>query len=392
MRKQQNFVLVTVFVFGVIALASASGLVTEQSKWTLVPAIVFSSTHDYDSTHDCTVVRCDLPLFTAEIYMTGSDGTDPRRLTSNTAADLFPALSPDGKQIAFESNRNHLDTGEPRNTGDLFLMDTDGEAQTLLTRGSSPTWSPDGKYIAFHASATYYASGGLETGLPIRSDPGAPTSDSDIFVANVDDLMSGAVSPVNLTNSPETIDEDADWSPVAAQIAFSSHLSGADLSHTEIYVTNVNGTGQQRLTSNDYEERAPAWSPDGRRIAFMCSLGPINPRTGQRFFEICLMNADGSGQVQLTYNSTLNASPSWSPDGRKIVLHRNPQPLELWVIDLADLTCSADGSCTCNNSALDNPTNSCATPLTPLFQDGGVLGQNVFPKWGVLRVKVSVKK
>ena len=203
------------------------------TEWTLVPTIVFSSTHDYDSTHDCTVVRCDLPLFTAEIYMTGSDGIDPRRLTSNTAADLFPALSPDGTKIAFESNRNHLDTGEPRNTGDLFVMDTDGEAQTLLTRGSSPTWSPDGKWIAFHASASYYASGGLETGLPIRSEPGAPTSDSDIFVANVDDLMSGAVSPVNVTNSPEAIDEDADWSPVTAQIAFSSHPSGADLSRTE---------------------------------------------------------------------------------------------------------------------------------------------------------------
>src|SRR4029079_8883480 len=135
MRQRLSCVLVTLFVFGVIALAGASSLVTDPSKWTLVPAIVFSSTHDYDNTHDCTVVRCDLPLFTAEIYMISSDGTDPRRLTTNTAADLFPALSPAGKQIAFESNRNHLDTGEPRNTGDLFLMDTDGDAQTLLTRG-----------------------------------------------------------------------------------------------------------------------------------------------------------------------------------------------------------------------------------------------------------------
>jgi TolB protein len=139
----------------------------------------------------------------------------------------------------------------------------------------------------------------LETGLPIRSDPGAPTSDSDIFVANVDDLMSGAVSPVNLTNSPETIDEDADWSPVAAQIAFSSHLSAADLSNTEIYVTNVNGTGLQRLTSNDYEERAPAWSPDGRRIAFMCSLGRSIHALASGFSDLS-ENADGTGQVQLT--------------------------------------------------------------------------------------------
>ena len=387
MRERMS-VLVTLFGFGVFALARANALVPgqlKQSKWVLDPAIALVSTHDYESTHDCAVVRCDL-FAGSEIYMIGPDGTDPRRLTSNLAADFFPSLSPDGKRIVFESNRYHLDTGEPRNVADLFLMDMDGDGQTLLTRGSSPTWSPDGKYIAFHASATYYATGGLETLPPIRTDPGAPTSDSDLFVANVDDLLSGA-PPANVTNSPDMIDEDADWSPVSGQLVFSSHRSDADLSTTEIYVVNVNGTGLRQLTNNDYEERAAAWSPDGTRIAFMCSLGPINPRTGQRFFEICLMNADGTRQIQLTYNSALNASPSWSPDGRKIVLHRNPQPLELWVIDLADLTCSADGSCACNNPALDNPAYSCATPLTPLFQDGGVLGQNVFPKWGFLRVK-----
>jgi Tol biopolymer transport system component len=389
MRKRLSFASIAVIVFCAIVFAGAGGTAPMQlkpSKWTLVPAIVFVSTHDYESTHDCTVVRCDL-FAGSEIYMIDSDGTDPRRLTSNTAADFFPALSPDGKKIAFESNKYHLDTGEPRNVADLFVMDANGEGQTLLTRGSSPSWSPDGKYIAFHASAAYYTSGGLVTLPPIRTDPGAPTIDSDLFVASVDDIVSGAAPPVNVTNSPGMIDEDADWSPVAAQLAFSSHPSDSDLSTTEIYVVNVNGTGLQRLTNNGYEERAAAWSPDGTRIAFMCSLGPVNPRTGQRFFEICLMNADGSGQVQLTYNAALNASPSWSPDGRKIVLHRNPQPLELWSIDLGDLTCSADGICTCNNPALDNPTASCATPVTPAFENGGVLGQNVYPKWGVLRVK-----
>ena len=68
------------------------------------------------------------------------------------------------------------------NISDLFVMETDGSGQTLLTRGSSATWSPDGKEIAFHASASYYASGGQVSGCPIRTDPGSATSDSDIFV------------------------------------------------------------------------------------------------------------------------------------------------------------------------------------------------------------------
>jgi len=73
---------------------------------------------------------------------------------------------------------------EPINTSDLFLMNSDGTEQTRLTSGSSASWSPDGKNITFHASAS-------GNGTPIRTDPGSATSDSDIFVANVDDLLAG---------------------------------------------------------------------------------------------------------------------------------------------------------------------------------------------------------
>jgi len=202
----------------------------------------------------------------------------------------------------------------------------------------------------------------------------------------VDDLLSNASVPRNLTNSPDMIDDDADWAPNGTKIAFTSHPvtdSPNDSTHTEIYAMNPDGTGLQRLTHNDYEERAAAWSPDSTRIVFMCELGPVNPKTGVKFFELCLMNADGSGLVQLTYNAALNAAPSWSPDGQTIVFHRNPAPLELWVMALRDLTCDpSTGTCSCNNPALDNATHACATPLT------SSPGENVYPKWGMLRVKL----
>src|SRR4029453_9686231 len=92
--------------------------------------------------------------------------------------------------------------GGPRpNISDLFLMDTDATEQTFWTRGSSATWSPDSKNIAFHASASYHASRGLVTGCPIRPDPGSATTDSDIFVTNVDDLVTGVKQPVNITDN-----------------------------------------------------------------------------------------------------------------------------------------------------------------------------------------------
>src|SRR5262249_27770291 len=102
-----------------------------------------------------------------EIYLMSPDGSNLRQLTDNSAADSFPALSPDGKKIVFDSNRNRAE-GEPINTDDLFVMNTDGSEQRFLIRGSSATWSPDSKNIAFHASAS-----GL--GLPIKTDPGAAT-------------------------------------------------------------------------------------------------------------------------------------------------------------------------------------------------------------------------
>src|SRR5262249_30746690 len=147
--------------------------------------IAFTSTRDNPT---------GTPQLAAEIYLMNPDGSDPQRLTDNAYGDAFPMLSPDGKTIVFDSNRLTTDLftdshGNPiLNISDLCVRDADGKNQTLLTRGSSAPWSPDGNSIAFHASASYYATGGLETGLPIRGDPGAPAGDSDLFVANVDDL------------------------------------------------------------------------------------------------------------------------------------------------------------------------------------------------------------
>jgi TolB protein len=262
------------------------------------------------------------------------DGTfaTPRRLTENSYLDVFPTLSPDGKgKIVFDSNRRRA-YGEPLNTSDLFLMSHDGTDLTFLTRGGSPAWSPVGphgkasKKIAFHAS-------GSGTGLPIKDDPGAATEDSDVFVVNVDDLIENGAQPQNITNSPLAIDDDPDWSPDGQKIAFTSHDVNDDQNNstsTEIYVRNADGTGEpQRLTFNLEEERAPDWSPDGTLILFMC-------RRGGNDFEICVINADGTGDTQLTFNERADLTPTWSPDGQQIVFHRALGPglrNQLFVMD-----------------------------------------------------------
>ena len=314
----------------------------------LISTIAFSSTRDDPAN----------PWF-GEIYLVNGDGTDPRRLTENTVADAFANLSPDGKKIVFDSNRNRV-ASEPVNSSDLFVMNPDGTEQVFLIRGSTATWSPDSKNITFHASAS-------GAGEPINDDPGAATSDSEIFVMNVDDRLAGVAGAVNITNNPATIDDNPDWAPDGQRIVFTSHLVSDHPINSvtaEIYVINPDGSGGPvQLTSNAEEERAPTWSPDGTRIVFMCRRGPLGGQMGFRTFEICVMNADGSGQAQLTSNSVGDLSFSWSPDGRKIVFHRpGPGGSELWVMN-------ADG-----------------TDQTQLTNTPGI---NLLANWGVLRVKVE---
>jgi Tol biopolymer transport system component len=106
------------------------------------------------------------------------------------------------------------------------------------------------------------------------------------------------------------------------KIAFTSNRDG----NNEIYAMNADGTGQVNLTNNAADDREPAWSPDGARIAFATT------RHGD--WEIYVMNADGSGLARLTTNTWLDSDPTWSPDGSKIAFttNRNGPDFDIYVM------------------------------------------------------------
>jgi TolB protein len=91
-------------------------------------------------------------------------------------------------------------------------------------------------------------------------------------------------------------------------IVFTSDREG----QRDIYVMNADGTGLANLTANSADDGAPAWSPDGVRLAF------ISDRDGG-YSELFVMNSDGSGVTQLTCSGALALSPAWSPDGTRLV-------------------------------------------------------------------------
>ena len=100
-----------------------------------------------------------------------------------------------------------------------------------------------------------------------------------------------------------------------AQIAFSSNRDG----NFEIYVMDADGGNLRRLTNNPAGDHSPSWSPDGKRIVFLSDRdGHVDLQHGAPHPDIYVMDADGSNQRNLTNNPHDDRSPSWSPDGNRI--------------------------------------------------------------------------
>ena|SRR5215216_1585464 len=92
---------------------------------------------------------------------------------------------------------------------------------------------------------------------------------------------------------------------------FFENIPGGDFAG-EIYVMNADGTGQTNISNNSANDFGPSWSPDGTKIIFASDRDAITNR------DLYVMNADGSNPTRLTNNPEDETWPSWSPDGTKI--------------------------------------------------------------------------
>jgi Tol biopolymer transport system component len=114
-------------------------------------------------------------------------------------------------------------------------------------------------------------------------------------------------------------DSSPTWSPDGKSIAFVRLVTSVPrfAEAHEIFVMNADGSGVRRLTRNSVNDGYPAWSPDGKWIAFSRE-DPHSRKLGDVSFDIWVMRADGSGARQLTNSRDDEVEPAWSPDGRQI--------------------------------------------------------------------------
>ena len=117
-----------------------------------------------------------------------------------------------------------------------------------------------------------------------------------------------------------------------AQITFVSNRDG----NPEIYVMDADGKNQHRLTNHPDNDWSPSWSPDGKRIVFFSNRDGHVIRGGSAY-EIYVMDADGDNQQRLTENRKNDWFPSWSPDGKRIAFASDRkgdlQNFEIYVMD-----------------------------------------------------------
>jgi Tol biopolymer transport system component len=233
-----------------------------------------------------------------------------RQLTHADADSGWPVWSPDGSQIAFDSNRADPNPNDKATINDIYVMSADGSHVRKLTdsQGASAdaAFSPDGTLIAFDA------------------DRGHGRQDDGIYVMKA---RNGSALR-RITTLPAYAESDAAprFSPDGKHIAFTRYrvVDGAELS--ALMIVRANGTNLKRLTNWNLRVGDADWSPDGSRLTFETNYA----KHGNHPADIYVIDATGAHLTNLTHNHGATGSgahhrlefssdPVWSPDAETIL-------------------------------------------------------------------------
>jgi dipeptidyl aminopeptidase/acylaminoacyl peptidase len=232
------------------------------------------------------------------IWMIPYAGGDPIALTATGFSSEHPRWSPDGKFIAFLSERKDAEGNESK--AQVYLLNRlGGEAQRLtdtVQEVNDFAWSPDGKHLVLI----------LKDPSPEELEAAASKDKDGVGAA------AGAPSKKSKAQGPWVID----------RLLFKSDTVGyLDRRRTHLYVFDVASKSLTQVSSGDYDDSNPAWSPDGKFLAFASNRAKPDPDASyaSTIWVVAADNTDkGASLRQVTTEKGGDHNPSWSLDGKWI--------------------------------------------------------------------------
>ena len=253
--------------------------------------------------------------YKAEIWIAGIDGGNARQLTSGSHRDTQPIWSPDGARLVFISNRpaaKSTATPDDQNSAgsaatQLWTIAADGGEAVQLTNhpngASSPAWSPDSRRV--------------------------------VFVAD-DDLDDEAPNEAAVTMGMHA-DE-----VVVNDLRYRADGRGLIKRFAHIWAIDIATRQSVQLTDGDVQDNSPAWSPDGRSIAFLGDRS-ANRRTGSAQAAMVVPATGGDVRPVGPDDAVFN-SLEWSPNGKRIALLGHEDAETGRTRNIAVWTVNSDGS------------------------------------------------
>jgi len=304
-----------------------------------------------------------------------------------------PQISPDGGWVAYTVSTS--DTAEDRSKSAVWMASWDGRRNVRLTTSkpgeSTPRWSPDGRWLAFLSSRD-----DEHTQLWLLDRQGGEGRKATTLPSDVDDYgwAPDGKRVALVAEDPDTAKPKTPAPIVIDRFQFKQDEAGyLGKQHRHLYLLDVESGKTTRLTTGDYDELLPAWSPDGKSLAFVSKRRADADRDDD--WDVYVMEATaGAPPRQLTTfegpdnNPDYESRPAWSPDGRAIAyLQGGPPNLIYYGVQKLAVVSSAGGAPRILTAALDRNVaspvwSSDGSSITFLLEDDRAVGLARIPAAG----------